>query len=174
VLDPDLVARLDTKGVRFCVIGGVALAVHGFARYTVDVDLLTMDTVVLAPDFWSGTAVRDIRRGEADDPLAGLVRWPAEPPHDLLVGHGHAMRFAVDTAIENTIIGACVASPLALVLLKLEAGGPQDRNDILALVDAQKVLAGMNWLADVPHHLRLLSAGARACWARVATELGRH
>jgi len=173
VVDPTLVAYLDTRGVRFCVIGGVALAVHGFARYTADVDLLTMDATVLAADFWSGSAVTEIRRGEGDDPLAGLVRWSSEPPHDLLVGRGHAMRFAVDTAAENTTVGARVATPLGLVLLKLEAGGPQDRNDILALVQARQALAGAGWLADVPAHLPHLSAEARACWARVEPDLVR-
>lgn len=173
VVDPDLVAYLEARHVGFCVIGGIALAVHGFARYTADVDVLTMDAAVLAPEFWSGTAVIEVRRGEGDDPLAGLVRWPSEPPHDLLVGRGHAMHFAVDTAVANATIGARVATPLALVLLKLEAGGPQDRNDILALVQAQETLAGAGWLADVPQHLPLLSAEARACWAHVAPDLER-
>lgn len=53
------------------------------------------------------------------------------------------MRFGVETAAANATVGARVATPLALVLLKLEAGGPQDRN---------------SW---------------RACWARVEPDLAR-
>lgn len=170
MVDRALVAHLDASGVRFCVIGGVALAVHGFARYTADVDLLTMNAAVLAPEFWPANASAEIRRVEGDDPLAGLVRWPAEPPHDLLVGRGHAMRFAVDSATPNAGVDALVATPLALVLLKLEAG-PQDRNDILALVQAQEALGGAAWLAAVPQHLAHVSAEARSCWARVAPDL---
>jgi len=171
VIDARLIAWLEGKKVRFCVIGGVALAVHGFARYTADVDLLTMETAVLDPAFWSGTVATEIRVGDADDPLAGLVRWPGEPEHDLLVGRGYAMQLAVDTAASSSALGCPVATPLALVLLKLEAGGPQDRSDILSLVEAQRVLGRAAWLAEVPSHLPCLSAEARACWERVEADL---
>jgi hypothetical protein len=56
VLDRRLVARLEDGGVRFCVIGGLALAAHGYARYTADVALLTMDRRVLDATLW-GDAV---------------------------------------------------------------------------------------------------------------------
>ena len=157
--------------MRFCLIGGVALAVHGFARYTADVDLLTMEGAVLDPGFWSGTATPEIRFGDVDDPLAGLVRWPGEPEHDLLVGRGYAMQLAVDSAASSSDLGCPVATPLALVLLKLEAGGPQDRSDILSLAEAQRVLGSVSWLAEIPRHLPHVSVEARACWERVEPDL---
>jgi hypothetical protein len=58
VLDRRLLDLLEHHGVPFCVIGGVALAVHGHARYTADVDLLTMDRRVLDPAFWAGAGAR--------------------------------------------------------------------------------------------------------------------
>jgi hypothetical protein len=173
VIDARLIAWLEGKKVRFCVIGGVALAAHGFARYTADVDLLTMEAAVLEPGFWSGTVTPEIHIGDADDPLAGLVRWPGEPEHDLLVGRGYAMQLAVDTATSSSALGCPVATPLALVLLKLEAGGPQDRSDILSLVEAQRTLARASWLAEISQHLPRLSAEARACWERVEADLPR-
>lgn len=174
MLDRPLVARLEERGVRFCVIGGIALAAHGYARYTADVDLLTMDRRVLDAAFWAGTGSRAaIHAADADDPLGGVVRWAATLPHDLLVGRGHAMQHAVDTAVRDDVLDAPVATPLALVLLKLEAGGPHDRNDIVALAEAQTTLGSFDWRDAVPAHLPRLSAAARAAWERVVPDLPR-
>ncbi|MEW6267779.1 MAG: hypothetical protein AB1689_00610, partial [Thermodesulfobacteriota bacterium] len=168
-----LLAHLERSAVRYCVVGGVALAAHGHARYTADVDLLTMDTRVLRRDFWPEALVDEIRVADADDPLGGLVRCATSPPHDLMVGRGYAMQLAVDTAERHAELDAPVATPLALLLLKLEAGGPQDLHDVLALVAAQRALGEDAWLADVPRHLPRLSDAARACWPRVAADLAR-
>ena len=59
--------RLDGSGVAWCLIGGGALAAHGYPRFTVDVDLLTMDGRVLEPRFWEGSQSPEIRVGEWDD-----------------------------------------------------------------------------------------------------------
>lgn len=168
MIDRELVRHLSSHHVRFCVIGGVALAVHGVARYTADVDLVTMDRVVLDAGFWHGTPAGEIRRGDADDPIGGLVRWPGPPPHDLLVGRGHAAQLAVDTAVPSDPLGCSVATPLALTLLKLEAGGPQDCWDVVSLIQAHRALGCAAWVDEVAAHLPRLSAEARASWARVA------
>ncbi len=175
MLDRPLLDLLDQRHVAYCVIGGVALAAHGHARYTADVDLLTMDRRVLSAEFWAGARhAVEIRTGDADDPLAGLVRWPASPPHDLVVGRGHAMSVAVATAAHDTTLGAPVASAAALVLLKLEAGGPQDLNDILSLAQATQVLGHrVDWHAAIGQHLARLSEPARVAWRRVADDLDR-
>lgn len=154
------------------MIGGIALAAHGYARYTAAVDLLTMDRRVPDAGFWSDTG-REVesRTGDADDPLGGVVRWPSTPPHDLLVGRGHAMQLAVDTAVRDEILAAPVATALALVLLNLEAGAPHDRNDIVALAEAQKALGTYDWCAAVTPHLPRLTEAARTAWERVAPDL---
>jgi hypothetical protein len=172
VLDRALVKHLQRSGVRHCVIGGVALAAHGYARYTADVDLLTMDARVLHGDFWRGAAREvEIHIGDADDPLAGLVRWRADPPHDLIVGRGYAMSTALDSAVLDATLEVPIASALGLVLLKLEAGGPQDRNDILALAAAGEALDSFDWRESIEKHLPHLSESARAEWQRVASDL---
>lgn len=171
MVDAAIIRLLDRLGVRFCVIGGVALGSHGFARYTADVDLLTMDTRTLAAGFWTDDPGPEIRIGDADDPLAGLVRWNVDPTHDLLVGRGYAMQLAVDTATPNATLGCAVATALALLLLKLEAGGPQDRNDILALVDAQRTVGATAWIGEIGTHVPRLTAPARATWERVRGDL---
>ena len=63
MIDRRLVDHLAAHGVPCCVIGGVALAVHGVVRYTVDVDLLTMDRAVLDAGFWRGQPIGEIWRG---------------------------------------------------------------------------------------------------------------
>lgn len=154
------------------MIGGIALAVHGYARYTAGVDLLTMDRRVLDAGFWSGAGrAVEIGVGDADDPLGGVVRWPSVPPHDVLVGRGYAMQLAVDTALRNDVLDAPVATALALVLLKLEAGAPHDRNDIVALAEAQTALGTFDWRDAIAAHLPRLSAPARTAWERVAPDL---
>lgn len=172
MLDRSLLVHLERAGVRYCVIGGIALAAHGHARYTADVDLLTMDRRVLDEAFWkSAKRAVDIRVGDADDPLGGVVRWPSTTPHDLLLGRGYAMQLAVDTALRDDVLDAPVATALALVLLKLEAGGPYDRNDIVALAEAQRTLGTYDWRDEIAAHLPHLSASARAAWERVLPDL---
>lgn len=174
MLDRSLLDHLDRHGVRYCVIGGVALAAHGYARYTADVDLLTMDARVLDRAHWADAShAPEIRTGDADDPLAGLVRWPSNPPHDLLVGRGHAMSVAVETAVREPWLAAPVASAVGLVLLKLEAGAPHDLNDVLALAGATAALGRDDWHDAVEGHLSRLSEHARAAWQRVVRDLPR-
>jgi len=139
-IDPALRERLDRAGVAWCVIGGCALAARGYARFTADVDLLTMDGRVLEAEFWEGGESPELRIGDWEDPLRGVVRFHGEADVDLIVGVGHAMRFAVKTAEVHPTVGLPVATPLALVLLKLEAGGPVDRSDIIGLVDTRRQL----------------------------------
>lgn len=174
MLDRTLLGHLESRGIRFCVIGGIALAAHGYARYTADVALLTMDARVLDAALWQplGRAV-EIREGDVDDPLGGLVRWPATPPHDLLLGRGHAMRLAVDTAVHDATLDALIATALALVLLKLEAGAPHDRNDIVALAEAQSTLGTYDWRDAIETHLPHVGAAARDARQRVAADLPR-
>jgi len=104
----------------------------------------------------------EIRQGDPTDPLTGLVRIAAEVPHDLILGRGFAMRHAVDTAAPHEALGCPVATPAALVLLKLEAGGTQDRADVLALADAGRAIDGAPWLAELVPLVGRCSAYARA------------
>lgn len=153
------------------MIGGSALAVHGYARFTADVDLLTMDDRVLDRSFWGGSDLPEIRKGDWDDPLRGVVRFYSEPGLDLIVGAGHAMRFAVETAELNSVLGWRVATPLGMILLKLEAGGPMDRSDIMGLVDTRRQLGSVEWLRQIGIHLPRMSDEARNCFATLEPHL---
>ncbi|MFN8010874.1 MAG: hypothetical protein U0P81_05665 [Holophagaceae bacterium] len=173
MIDGGLLGHLDARGVPFCLIGAAALAAHGFARFTADVDLLTLSPDILRPAFWEGHVGEgvEIRRGDEDDPIGGVVRIRGEIVHDVILGKGYAARYAVETARPHSRIPCKVATPLALVLLKLEAGGAKDRLDILGLVSAQAELGGVAWIHEVPEHLPRLSSGARTAWQTLENDL---
>jgi hypothetical protein len=125
-------AVLDDHAVTYALIGAAALAARGVARSTFDIDLLTADRRVLETYTWRslGDGV-DIRRGDLDDPLAGVVRVTlgADRPVDVVVGR-HGWQSRVVERAEP--LGGRVPVALArdLVLLKLYAGGSQDLWDI--------------------------------------------
>lgn len=83
------VRTLSEAHVRYAVIGAVALAARGASRSTLDIDLLVVERRVLRDDFWerarnTGTEI-EIRTGDFDDPLAGVVRIGGPEPVDIIV-----------------------------------------------------------------------------------------
>lgn len=174
VIDRRITDYLNEMGIQHAVIGAVALAVHGAPRYSADIDLMVLDKEVLNPNFWAGSALRpcEIRRGDWDDPIAGLVKFPTSPgdtPTELVIGKGYAASLALNTAEENHDLECPVVSPLGLALLKLEAGGTKDIHDLLALDEAQRVLTRWDLTNAVEPHLFSLSRDAMKAWERFQT-----
>jgi predicted nucleotidyltransferase len=132
-------ARLDAASVPYALIGATALGIHGVARSTLDLDLLAMDSRVLDPAFWGDLArYAGVRRGDADDPLLGAVRFLSSDayPVDLVVGRFPWQSGILDRA-ERLPVGerrVPVCGAADLILLKLFAGGAQDRWDIQQLL----------------------------------------
>jgi hypothetical protein len=168
----EVAAILRRQHAPFAVIGAAALAVHGVSRGTRDVDLFTVDPGCLAPGFWqelAGSGVEvSVRGGDADDPLAGVVRFvrPGAAPVDLVVGRSRWQEGIAASAIEGRIEGVSVpvARPPDLVLLKLYAGGPQDAWDIAQLITAPG--AGST-IDEVDRRIDGLPASCRQLWARI-------
>jgi hypothetical protein len=165
-LDERVRGVLGAAGIAHALIGAAALAAAGVARSTFDLDYLTTDARVLAPSLWaplhaSGIDI-DARRGDDDDPLAGIVRVSAagERPVDVIVGRFAWQRRAVDRARSLTH-GVRVVLPRDLVLLKLFAGGTQDLWDIDQLLDATD---DVSLAADVDADLGDLPAATRDVW----------
>lgn len=164
------VALLEERGDRPALIGAMALAVHGIGRATQDVDLLVLDRGVLSREVWrpfsgAGAAV-EIRRGDADDPLAGVVHLsrPGDAAVDVMVGREDWQAEALDRRIEVLLEGQrlhVVRAP-DLVVLKLDAGGPQDLLDIRLLLQGDR---GAALRAEVKALLRGLPQSLRAAWA---------
>ena len=142
MIDPGLCDYLSRRKVPFVLIGAVALAVHGVARFTADVDLLTLDPSVLRESFWTDYSgpKPEIRVGDLDDPLAGVVRFPLTPQHDLVIGRSAGAKLALAEASTFDGVPCPVASSIALLALKAEAGSPQDAHDARALLEAQSQL----------------------------------
>lgn len=169
LVDGVLVAWLEQRGVTHALMGGVALASWGVVRYTQDVDLLTLDDRVLRPGFWAESRLPSprIRVGDSEDPLAGVVRFDLSPPHDLVVGKGAAARIALERRQTHPDLPCPVADATGLVLLKLEAGAPQDLYDVLGLLDASLALGKVGLREEVESLLPQLTQDARKAWGRL-------
>jgi hypothetical protein len=166
-------AALDRADVRYALAGAGALAVHGIARSTFDLDLFTTNTAALNPETWSaflpGSGVQlDIRRGDADDPLGGVVRLGAAGQRDVdvVVGRWPWQTEVVDRARPVTTSGIQlpVVGASDLILLKLYAGGSQDCWDI------EQLLAGgfrRTLVEEVNARIERLPAECRRTWARI-------
>lgn len=170
----DVSRLLDERGIGHTVIGAMALAVHGVVRASDDIDILVTDPRSLDPRTWTTLAEQgidvEIRRGDSDDPLAGVVRLGKILPHiDVIVGRYAWQSAIIDRSPELSVLGANVRVATApdVVLLKLYAGGPQDAWDILQLLDA---VPGIE--ADVTRGLVGLPHDATRFWQRILTDRG--
>jgi predicted nucleotidyltransferase len=150
-----VLAELNAEGVRYLVVGGVAVVLHGHLRTTADLDLvvaLSPDNVRRALSALGRLRFRPRAPVQAEafaDPEArrewveekGMTvfsLWSAEVPGievDLFVrepfdfdrAYGRAVRVDLDTT------SATVASLEDLVALKRAAGRPVDLADVAAL-----------------------------------------
>jgi predicted nucleotidyltransferase len=168
----DVCATLTRSGVRHALVGATALAAHGVARATMDVDLLTVEDRVLNPEMWDplrqGTTRVDIRHGDTDDPFRAVVRIerPEELPVDVLVGRFSWQRDMIDGAKPIEIGGAnvpVVAAP-DLILLKLFAGGSQDLSDVRRLLE---VVSRDPIVREVDARVAVLPPDCQEHWERL-------
>jgi hypothetical protein len=159
-----IAAALENAGIPYALVGAAAMAVHGVSRSTLDQDLLVTDRRALDPGLWrtlAGVAV-DVRRGDSDDPLAGVIRFTAHGQRDVdvIVGR-HAWQASMLARAGRVTLGAKtipIVGVSDLVLLKLYAGGAQDRWDIAQLLAASgstEVEADVErGIVDLPPHCR--------------------
>jgi hypothetical protein len=156
-------AMLERAGVPHALIGAAALASAGVARSTFDIDLLVVSDLVLRESAWAALAEADveIRRGDADDPLLGVVRIVSgsERPVDVIVGRHAWQARAIERATRQGS-GPPVVLPRDLVLLKLYAGGTQDTWDVRELLRVR----GDQLVQEVEADLAAMPAEMRARW----------
>lgn len=140
-----VLAALEAANIRHALIGAGAMAVHGVSRATLDLDLLTTDRSVLDAGRWEhlrGEQIEvDARRGDSEDPLAGVVRFrkKGERSVDLIVGRHSWQEGIVQRGEQRTVEGVVipVVRRADLILSKLFAGGSQDAWDIEELLAAR-------------------------------------
>jgi hypothetical protein len=161
---------LKHNRISHALIGAAALAAHGVGRSTLDIDLLTTDSKALDATLWTPLPSSDVRRGDRDDPLAGVVRIERSDQQvvDVVVGRSawqaHLVERAALIEFEDTAI-PLVDVP-GLILLKLFAGSPQDAWDI------QQLLAASERDAIVPlvaASIGELPKTARDLWRKLST-----
>lgn len=174
-----LIARvsdaLERSAIPHALIGAGALAVHGVARSTADIDLLTTHPASLDEGMWlelrSARAHVEIRRGDASDPLLGVVRVssPGERPVDLVVGRAPWQAAIIARAGPARVGDATLRIVTApdLILLKLFAGGPQDAWDIDQLLERAPEL-----IAEVDALVTQLPSDCAALWQRIRRARG--
>ena len=156
-----VVTALAGIGAAYALIGGHAMAARGYPRSTVDIDLLTTDTRVLDSATWralaAGGASVDCRRGDDDDPLAGVVHIELADGTDVdvVVGRWTWEQQVISRAEVLRFGTSDLPVPLTsdLILLKLAAGGSLDLRDaaaLLAVGDRQALIREVeNRLAEV-------------------------
>lgn len=183
-------ARLTERGIEHRLIGAAALAAHGVTRSTRDVDLLAVDPAVLDAALWVGAVppgfTVEIRRGDAADPLLGVVRieedladdadWERLPEAlDIVVVGGRWAARMTSSPGPELLIGATAVRAVAvvdLVLLKLYAGGPRDAWDIAALLESRSDAADL--VAEVDRRIAELPKRCLRLWHRVRDESTGH
>jgi hypothetical protein len=133
---------LESLGARYALIGAHAMAARGYPRSTVDVDFLTTNQRVLEPGIWAEIAraggTVESRRGDHDDPLAGVVHILLADGSDVdvVVGKWKWEAALIDRAERMRVadIDIPVARTGDLIMLKLAAGGYLDQRDAAALL----------------------------------------
>ena len=117
---------------------------RGHPRMTVDDALLTLDHLVFDSEIWNDLreagAIVEIRKGDFDDPLAGVVQISvgSDEEADVIVGKWAWQKGVIDRSERLSLHGVEVPVPRTgdLVLLKLAAGGYLDLQDVRNLLEA--------------------------------------
>ena len=165
---------LDDLGVQYAVIGAMAMAARGFPRFTLDFDFLTTNQAVLEAKIWDElvreSIVVDVRKGDFDDPLAGVVRIGEPGEVDVIVGKWKWEQHVVESAEPLRVAGMVlpVAKTSDLILMKLNSGGYQSRLDVMGLLEVgprEQLIAEVEVkLGDLPS---TAEKDARTMWAEI-------
>jgi hypothetical protein len=174
-----------TAGVtelRFALIGGLAVSTWGQVRATQDIDVLAdsapspVHTFAIRKNLaalWETQGcVVEWHSGLADDPIPLLLRLTLPPPNAMTVDvlwawrpwHREALRRATVVRVARASIP--VLHPEDLILMKLQAGGPQDMLDVENILAANPPALDRQRLLQMASTLRLKIALAR-CMRRV-------
>ncbi len=176
-----VVRALEAADIDHAVVGGFAVGLHGAPRNTGDLDLLACDTRLFDRATWEPVTkarlVVDIRVGDEEDELAGVVRIAPGSvlPIDVVMPKGRWVRLVLDRARASgrrvPISGTSVmlVDLPDLVLTKLYAGGPLDHRDIIDLLAGSDEL--VDNLAAVDVRVRQQPERCAAAWRTLRDEL---
>ena len=142
----DLCASLNESGARYLVIGGMAVAFHGFERFTKDLDIWVAPTPdnakrVIRALREFGAPVARLTAADFEDPGSFVIIGVEPYRVDILMGPpGLEFDAAWPNRQQREIKGALVnfVSLPDLLTLKRASGRPQDKRDVAALTKVQK------------------------------------
>lgn len=134
----EVLRRFNENGVRYCLVGGLALAHHSIPRLTQDVDVLVLpEDLPLVQKVLEGSD----HRGTA----VVMIYQIGDTRIDVIPADLRAKRTAVVEAIEDTIeeLPVKVANLRDLILLKMSAipdrsearKRSQDETDVIGLIE---------------------------------------
>lgn len=140
----DAVAVLATRNTPYAVIGAMAASVHGIVRASMDADavlsLTIQETPTLQREFKEAGFQTELRRGDPDDPISGVLSLTDAHGNrvDLLVGLRGLDQAAFSRTVELHFHGTTlkVIGLEDFIAMKVFAGGPQDLADARAAISA--------------------------------------
>ena len=172
-----IASSLREAGTRSAVIGAIALAFHGYARATQDVDIAThVDPRTVLCDVERSLKQRGYTTRlifpDSDDPLGGVLTVTGNDFDAVQVVNFYNPWAVSSNPGESSIRSAAACIPgydlpvvdvPHLIALKLYAGGPRNRSDVLELIERnrdvdrseiRRVCEQFNLTADVDEVLR--------------------
>ncbi len=137
-------AVLEARGISAIVIGGVALAAHGYVRFTEDLDL-GVSTDLVAFHLAARALGEDgfevaLREPDAEDPLGGVIDVTGPFGLVQIVNYGGKFPAVIEAAVAAAGMTVRPESRLRiaplphLIALKLYAGGMKSRADIVEVL----------------------------------------
>jgi hypothetical protein len=158
--------------LRFALLGGLAVSTWGAIRATQDIDIIADCEpspignpglrAKIQENLEAHNCSVEWRVGDYEDPIPLLLRVELSPTFrgvsaDILWAHKHWQREAVKRAINVDIDGTDipVLHPEDLILMKLDAGGPQDLLDVKELLTVGPPHLDLNQLKKSAGRLRL-------------------
>lgn len=128
----DAVGVLSARKIPYAVIGAMAASVHGIVRASMDADavlsLTIQETPTLEREFRAAGFRTELRRGDPDDPIAGVLSLTDAYGNrvDLLVGLRGLDPDAFSRTVELIFHGAelRVVGLEDFIAMKIFAGGP--------------------------------------------------
>lgn len=158
--------------IQFALIGGLAVAAWGVIRATQDIDFLAnSDPTPLVDTRLRGSLKEFLERngcyaewrtGDADDPIRLLLRINLPPLYggvgaDIVWAHKRWQQEALQRSVTVEVSNSCVhiLHPEDLILMKLDAGGPQDHLDIQQMLSASPPQLSIERLREMAKQLRL-------------------
>jgi predicted nucleotidyltransferase len=138
---------LRQNGISYAVIGGYAVAAWGELRATRDLDLLcrTKDLESLKSALRKANLDFEHRTGDAEDPIADVIRIEVGPPGspyevDLLAGIRGIPEgiFERSRGVQIDDLEVPVASPEDMIVLKLLGGSARDLEDARGILRMQQ------------------------------------